>query len=101
MELTQQIASIAVVFALLIASLALVRGKGLLRSRLPNWRASGQRPIELIDRLALTPQHGLYVVRSGGQILLFATHPQGVDLIEPPAADGSTFSRAASAGVDR
>jgi len=44
--------------------------------------ASGKgRPIETIQRLALTPHHSLHLVRLDGRELVLATHPQGCVLL--------------------
>ncbi len=39
-----------------------------------------------VERLALTPQHTLHIVRINGSEVLLATHPQGCSVI-PAAAE--------------
>jgi flagellar biogenesis protein FliO len=39
------------------------------------------RSIETLQRIALTPQHSLHLVRIHGRELLVATHPQGCALL--------------------
>ena len=39
------------------------------------------RALETVERLALTPQHALHLVRVHGGELLVATHPQGCTLL--------------------
>jgi flagellar biogenesis protein FliO len=70
--------SVVAVLALLGAALwALRRGVG---ARLPG--AFGKsRSIETLQRIALTPQHSLHLVRIHGRELLVATHPQGCALL--------------------
>jgi hypothetical protein len=39
-----------------------------------------------VERLALTPQHTLHVVRINGRELVVATHPQGCSVVTPVVA---------------
>ena len=75
MEALRQIAAIIVVFGLLgLGVWALRRRSGPLRFR----PAKSLAPIE---RLALTPQHCVHLIRIAGRELLIATHPTGVTLL--------------------
>jgi hypothetical protein len=47
---------------------------------------SGERPLERVERLALTPQHTLHVLRLHDREILVATHPQGCTLLDSPPA---------------
>jgi flagellar biogenesis protein FliO len=64
-----------------------------------------ERCLERVDRLALTPQHTLHLVRVQGRELVVATHPQGCLLItrtaETKRDPAGPFSRnaAVSTGV--
>jgi len=70
--------SVVAVLALLGAALwVLRRGVG---ARLPG-AFSKSRSIETVQRIALTPQHSLHLVRIHGRELLVATHPQGCALL--------------------
>jgi flagellar biogenesis protein FliO len=72
--------SVLAVFGLLGAALWTLR-------RGPGWRAAFTRrltrnkSIETIERMALTPQHSLHLVRFNGRELLVATHPHGCALL--------------------
>ena len=79
MEMARQMASVVAVFALLGATLWLLRGGGWAKLRAVR-RGPGKR-LESIERLALTPQHSLHLVRIGGKELVVATHPQGCALL--------------------
>ena len=81
MELTREVFSVLVVFGLLGAALWALRRGG--AASLRNWRpAGGQRQsLESVERLSLTPQHALHLVRIGGRELVVATHPQGCALL--------------------
>jgi flagellar biogenesis protein FliO len=39
------------------------------------------RSLEALERLALTPQHSLHLVRIGGREVVVATYPQGCVLL--------------------
>jgi hypothetical protein len=43
---------------------------------------AGERALERVERLALTPQHTLHVLRLHGREMLVATHPQGCTLLD-------------------
>jgi flagellar biogenesis protein FliO len=81
--------SIAVVFALLGTAIwALRRGTAPLRGVFSKRATTSPRPLELIDRVVLTPQHCLHVVRTGGRELVLATHPHGCSVIAEDKAGG-------------
>lgn len=78
----QQILAVCAVLALLLGFLWWTRrGVGF---RITGWgRAkSSVRSLESMERLALTPQHALHLVRLRGQLLLIGVHPSGLTLLE-------------------
>lgn len=84
MEIARQVLSILFVFGLLGAALwSLRRGgrvsfRGLFLSGLSlKGSAPKTRSLEAMERLALTPQHSLHLVRIRGREVVVATHPQG------------------------
>jgi flagellar biogenesis protein FliO len=87
-SVTRQVLSILLVFGLLGFTLwKLRRGGSPLAMRAP-WRratwgklASGSRAMESVERLSLTPQHALHLVRVQGREMVVATHPQGCTLL--------------------
>src|SRR5258708_19901564 len=83
MSLTQQMASVAGVLALLIATACLLSK----RVRMPgSFRLAGGsrlRNLELLERVALTPQHSLHLVRMAGRLLLLSVSPPGCRLLHP------------------
>jgi flagellar biogenesis protein FliO len=84
MPLVEQILAIAVVFGLLAAALWAAGRRGDLPFRLS--RSQNAPPaVRVIQRLPLTPQHCLHVVKSQGAILLVGTHPAGI--VFAPQAD--------------
>jgi len=78
MEAARQILSVLAVFGLLGSMLWLLRRGGRV-----NFRGIGRddKSLESIERLALTPQHALHLVKIRGRELVVATHPQGCALL--------------------
>jgi flagellar biogenesis protein FliO len=81
MDLTRQLLGIAAVMALLIASLAWLRRRGLAKPMSGPWQRARTRHLESLDRLSLTPQHSLHLVRMGGRAFLLGRSPAGVNLL--------------------
>ena len=83
MELTEQIAMVLLVFALLgglvwfskkrgLASLAPRRGRG--------------RCLELVERVQLTPHHAIHLVRVSEKVILIATAPSTCMVLDAPTS---------------
>ncbi len=81
MELARQVLSVLAVFALLGGLLFALRRSGSASFRGWPRAQKSARQMESLERLALTPQHSLHLVRVQGRDLLIATHPQGCLLI--------------------
>lgn len=75
----QQMVAVLAVMALTIGLLR-CRGVAHLRTGLVR-RRSGRR-LEVLERLPLTPQHSLHVVRMDGRSLLIGVSPSGCALLE-------------------
>ena len=82
MEVARQVASVLLVFGLLGTALWLLRRGGaasigslLRRTQLRT------KSLEPVERLALTPQHSIHLVRIHGRELLVATHPHGCTVL--------------------
>jgi flagellar biogenesis protein FliO len=82
MELSQQLVAIGLVLTLLATGLWAARRRGLIRLNFPTVRGRTERKLELIDRLALTPQHGIHFIRADGRLLLIATYPGGIECLD-------------------
>jgi flagellar biosynthetic protein FliO len=82
METTQQLLAVIVVLGLLCGSLWLLKRKGWVRTGLRRPARPGQPRLEVLDRLALTPQHSLHLVRLADRTLLVGLSPQGCNLLE-------------------
>jgi flagellar biogenesis protein FliO len=96
-EIARQTLGVAAVLGLLAATLWWLRrwqpGRGLGNSR------RGPRRIERIERITLTPQHSLELVRFDGAAILLALSPSGVTVLERTewaARDGQAAAAARS-----
>jgi len=70
MELIEQLSAVAGVLALLGAMVWVLQRKRLLAPRV-----RGPRELEVVDRIALGPQHTLALVRVKGGLVLVGTGP--------------------------
>jgi|GEM_PF-573816 flagellar biogenesis protein FliO len=80
----------ALLSILAVLALALAVRRWAWRGRMPalrrTWRGRA-RSLEALDRLALSPQHTLHLVRVGDRALLIGAHPGGCTVLESlPAA---------------
>jgi len=79
--MVQQIVAVLLVFALLAATLWLLRSRGLAHYRGPARRKSAKH-LEAIARLPLAPQHSVHLVRVADHAILLALSPSGCTMIE-------------------
>ncbi len=88
MDGLRQVLSVLLVFALLGAALWKLRRGGAAVFRIPWNRTSKKgRSIEQVEKLALTPQHTLHLIRVEGREMVVATHPQGCTVIDCTAME--------------
>jgi flagellar biogenesis protein FliO len=83
MDVLRQLFSVLLVFSLLGAALWLLRRGGRISLQgLARTRVQGNtRSMVAVERLVLTPQHTLHIVRVNGREILVATHPQGSSVV--------------------
>ncbi len=95
----RQALSVLLVFALLGLALWKLRRPGVAFH--PGWRgrAASARSLETIERLALTPQHMLHLVRLQGREVIVATHPHGCAVLEACTVLDQAVNRRAGVGV--
>lgn len=74
----KQTGAILAVFLLLGLTLFLMRS-GVRRQLRPATR--GGRKLHSLERLMLTPNHSLHLVRTGEKVMLLAVHPGGINLL--------------------
>lgn len=95
MDAARQALSVCFVLALLGAALwALRRGVGssgglLGRVSLARPAKDKTRSLQLLERVVLTPQHSLHLVRADGREWLLATHPQGCTVVNDNHTTGA------------
>ena len=82
MEWTGQLLAVLMVLGLLCGSLWLLKRKGFARTGFRRSARPGQPRLEVLDRLALTPQHSLHLIRMADRTLLVGLSPQGCNLLE-------------------
>ncbi len=85
MELAEQIAMVLAVFALLGALLWFLKRRGLASLNISPRRGGNGRRVEVLERVPLTPQHALHLVRVSDKVLLIGTAPSGCTLLHEPA----------------
>ena len=96
MELLQQLISIVAVLLLLGAALWWLRSRGMAKFSLPGVRARGPRRLELIERLTLTPQHSVCLVRVADKAMLIGLSPSQCTLLDGvsrASVEGSAAAR--------
>lgn len=82
MDILRQILAIALVFGLLAGALWALRRRGVVpRGGLRRAR-KGPARLDVMERLPLTPQHALHLVRVRDQALLIAVHSGGCTLLK-------------------
>ncbi len=86
MDLIHQMAAAGAVLAAFAAVLWLLKSRGMLRGRawaaLASSRRRAPRALETVERLPLTAQHTLHLVRLGERALLLAATPAGCTLVQ-------------------
>jgi flagellar biogenesis protein FliO len=75
MDLLPQLAAVALVLALLGAALWLLQRNRLSSLISLSPRRAGPRQLEVVERVALSPQHSLALVRVNGAMVLVGTGP--------------------------
>jgi flagellar biosynthetic protein FliO len=87
MELTEQIAMVLVVFALLGGLLWLLKKRGLASLPMIRRRGAGNRRMEVLERVPLTPQHTIHLVRVSGKVVLIGTAPSSCTILDAAISD--------------
>ncbi len=97
MQLTEQIGMVLLVFALLGGLLWFARRRGMASFPIASLRrSSNSKRLEVLERVPLTPQHALHLVRVADRTVLIATAPSSCTLLDAPIAleaTSSTLSR--------
>jgi len=97
MELTEQITMVLAVFALLGGLLWLLKRRGVASLRLGGRRGAGMRQMEVLERVPLTAQHAVHLVRVSGKVILIGTAPSSCTILD--TAIGDTFPAPAHSSI--
>lgn len=97
MDFFQQITGVFVVLVLLLGSLWFLRRKGFAQFSVARGNPRPGRPLEVIDRVTLTPHHSLHLVRMADRVLLVGLSPTGCTLLE--SSERANFQAVLGPGV--
>lgn len=97
MELTEQITMVLAVFALLGGLLWLLKRRGVASLALGGRRGSGIRQMEVLERVPLTAQHAVHLVRVSGKVILIGTAPSSCTILDSAIPD--PFPASAQANI--
>ena len=86
----QQLLAVVTVMALLLGALQWLRRRGVAHIRTGLRLRRSPRRLELLEKLPLTAQHSLHVVRVDGRSLLIGVSPSGCALLESWKAEPTT-----------
>lgn len=106
MNTVEQVLAVLVVLALAVGSAWMLSHRSSFSGGWPARRTRRGAELEVVERLALTAQHSLYLVRVADRALLVAVHGTGCTLLEswPRTSTTHTDERqpgAMGAGVGR
>lgn len=96
MSWTEQMLAVALAAALLAGALAWLRRGGFVATAGNRLRLRRPRRLEMLDRLSLTPQHSLHLVRLGNRTILLGRSPSGLALLD--TAEGRSDGAEEAAG---
>jgi flagellar biosynthetic protein FliO len=82
MELLRQMLALGLVFGLLGLAVWLLRRKGLVRLEGTARARKAPRRLAALERLPLSPQHALHLVRVADRVLLIGVHSSGCTLLQ-------------------
>ena len=98
MELTEQITMVLLVFALLGGLIWVLKRRGMVSLRLSPRRGGSTRRLEVIERLPLSPQHAVHLVRVADRVVLIGTAPSGCAILD---ASGAIDASSAASGMSQ
>lgn len=80
MEYLQQIVLVAVLLGVIGGAVWLLQRRGLATV---NWTRPSERRMHIVEKLPLTAQHAVHMVRVGDKLLLIGTAPGGCSVLGP------------------
>jgi flagellar biogenesis protein FliO len=78
----QQLLVVAAVLAALGCALYVLQSKGIVRFAMKGSGPGNERRLQSLERLPLTAQHSLHLVRVAGRVLLIAVSPNGCSVLD-------------------
>jgi flagellar biogenesis protein FliO len=95
MEEIRQALGVLVALGVLGGALWWLRRKGLAQFAVGTRGGGRAKSMKVVERLALTPQHSLHLVRVGERTILVSASPAGCSLVDPDPerAEGRVASR--------
>ena len=81
MDLLQPLAAVVLVLGLLGGALWLLRRRGMASFALPGIGRGQARQMEVVERVALSAQHALHLVRLGERSFVVSTSPSTCELV--------------------
>jgi len=80
---------VLVVLALLGGLLFLAKKRGMASLPLLGRRSAGVRRMEVLERVPLTPQHAIHLVRVSGKVVLIGTAPSSCTILDSALPEAS------------
>jgi flagellar biosynthetic protein FliO len=96
MEIAEQVSMVLLVFALLGGMLWFLKRRGVAALSFTSRKSRKTRRLEVLERVPLTAQHALHLVRVSGKTLLIGTAPTSCTLLDTPAQQDFPSSLAES-----
>jgi flagellar biosynthetic protein FliO len=84
---------VLVVFALLGGLLWFFKRRGLVSLPLTGRRGGNARRLEVLERISLSPQHALHLVRVADRIVLIGTAPSACTILDSPASQDASATQ--------
>jgi len=81
MDMIQPLAAVVLVLALLGGALWLLKRRGAASFQLPRMARGPARQMEVVERVALSAQHALHLVKVGERSFLVSTSPGACGLV--------------------
>lgn len=98
MEAIQQLIAVVIVLGLLLLTAGWARRRGWIKvGGLASSMRQGQ--LQSLDRLVLSPQHSLHLVRVNQRVILVALSPGGCTVLETPDTAPGEFDLAMAQGA--
>ena len=91
MDPIQSLLAVLLVLGLLATTLAVLRRRSMLTWRMPGSVSPASRRMELVERISLSPNHTLHLVRIGDRSVLVATTPGSCQILDTqPREEGTS-----------